>query len=214
MARGRGLCLRTCFILRHVCDGGEVGCSSRRIATTHRLYVRSDRQRNAPRSPRRSSASLPSSTISTYGLRRAPPIRSVLATTHHRPGYETGSGMERIHAKGLAPLGGHVDLAIRAIEILEQSAALLVCHAPLLALVALRGTPVAPIARVAPVAPAAIIPPAAVALLHRTLCLKGRTVRRAPALRSRQRRCQQSQDGNDQEHPFHRSIPQRSICHV
>src|SRR6185295_15810014 len=77
---------RTYFIYRHVCDGGEVGCSSRRIATTHRLYVRSDRQRNAPRSPRpfglrpgRSSAALPSSTISTYGLRRAPCIRSVLA---------------------------------------------------------------------------------------------------------------------------------------
>ena len=92
-------CARTYFIYRHVCDGGELGCSSRRIATTHRLYVRSDRQRNAPRSPRpsglrpgRSPAALPSSTISTYGLRRAPCIRSVLATTHHAPIYEVGSG--------------------------------------------------------------------------------------------------------------------------
>src|SRR5262245_14355035 len=41
--------------------------------------------------PGRSSASLPGLTISTYGLRRAPRIRSVLATTHHAPSYETGS---------------------------------------------------------------------------------------------------------------------------
>ena len=92
---------RTYFIYRHVCDGGELGCSSRRIATTHRLYVRSDRQRNAPRSrrpfglrPGRSSPALPSLTISTYGLRRAPRIRSVLATTHHAPIYEIGSSHE------------------------------------------------------------------------------------------------------------------------
>jgi len=42
--------------------------------------------------PGRSAASLPSLTISTYGLRRAPRIRSVLATTHHAPIYEIGSG--------------------------------------------------------------------------------------------------------------------------
>src|SRR5215813_11551299 len=41
--------------------------------------------------PGRSSASLPGLTISTYGLRRAPRIRSVLATTHHAPIYEIGS---------------------------------------------------------------------------------------------------------------------------
>src|SRR5499426_2063946 len=41
--------------------------------------------------PGRSAAALPSSTISTYGLRRAPCIRSVLATTHHAPIYEIGS---------------------------------------------------------------------------------------------------------------------------
>src|SRR5262249_27486575 len=37
------------------------------------------------------SASLPGLTISTYGLRRAPRIRSVLATTHHAPIIEIGS---------------------------------------------------------------------------------------------------------------------------
>src|SRR5262249_22341964 len=41
--------------------------------------------------PGRSSASLPGLTISTYGLRRAPRIRSVLATTHHAPIIEIGS---------------------------------------------------------------------------------------------------------------------------
>src|SRR6185295_9022893 len=41
--------------------------------------------------PGRSSAALPSSTISTYCLRRAPCIRSVLATTHHAPTIEIGS---------------------------------------------------------------------------------------------------------------------------
>src|SRR5262247_3581291 len=41
--------------------------------------------------PGRSAAALPSLTISTYGLRRAPYIRSVLAATHHAPSYETGS---------------------------------------------------------------------------------------------------------------------------
>ena len=62
-------------------------------------YCKGDRQQDAPRSPRpfglrpgRPSVSLPSLTISTYGLRRAPNIRSVLATTHHAPIYEIGSG--------------------------------------------------------------------------------------------------------------------------
>src|SRR6202008_3648223 len=41
--------------------------------------------------PGRSSTALPSSTISTYCLRPAPCIRSVLATTHHAPAYEIGS---------------------------------------------------------------------------------------------------------------------------
>src|SRR5215510_14780456 len=41
--------------------------------------------------PGRSAAALPSLTILTYGLRRAPCIRSVLATTHHAPSYEVGS---------------------------------------------------------------------------------------------------------------------------
>ena len=41
--------------------------------------------------PGRSAAALPSSTISTYGLRQAPCIRSVLTTTHHAPIYEIGS---------------------------------------------------------------------------------------------------------------------------
>src|SRR5262249_28666287 len=61
-------------------------------------YYEGSRQRDAPRSPRpsglrpgRSFTALPSSTISTYGLRRVPCIRSVLATTQHEPGYETGS---------------------------------------------------------------------------------------------------------------------------
>ena len=61
-------------------------------------YCKGYRQRNAPRSPRpsglwpgRSAAALPSLTISTYGLRRAPCIRSVLAATHHAPIYEIGS---------------------------------------------------------------------------------------------------------------------------
>src|SRR5262245_1652542 len=44
--------------------------------------------------PGRSSASLPGLTISTYGQRRAPRIRSVLATTHHAPSYEIGSSMK------------------------------------------------------------------------------------------------------------------------
>jgi hypothetical protein len=44
----------------------------------------------APRSGAQAAA-LPSSTISTYGLPRAPCIRSVLATTHHAPIYEIGS---------------------------------------------------------------------------------------------------------------------------
>src|SRR5262247_1284310 len=62
-------------------------------------YCKGSRQRDAPRSPRpsglrpgRSAAALPSLTISTYGLPRAPCIRSVLATTHHAPIYEIGSG--------------------------------------------------------------------------------------------------------------------------
>ena len=61
-------------------------------------YCKGDRQQDAPRSPRpfglrpgRSAALLPSLTISTYGLRRAPRIRSVLATTHHAPIIEIGS---------------------------------------------------------------------------------------------------------------------------
>src|SRR5262249_14847083 len=84
---------RTCFITRHVWDavrGGESEAICR--------YCEGSRQRNARRLPRpsglrpgRSAAALPSSTISTYGLRRAPCIRSVLATTHHAPSYETGS---------------------------------------------------------------------------------------------------------------------------
>src|SRR5262245_56693782 len=41
--------------------------------------------------PGRSSASLPGLTISTYGLRRAPRIRSALATTHHAPIIDIGS---------------------------------------------------------------------------------------------------------------------------
>src|SRR5215813_2977357 len=45
--------------------------------------------------PGRSSASLPGLTISTYGLRRAPRIRSVLATTHHAPIIELGSSASR-----------------------------------------------------------------------------------------------------------------------
>ena len=45
--------------------------------------------------PGRSAAALPFSTISTYGLRRAPCIRSVLATTHHAPTIEIGSAHER-----------------------------------------------------------------------------------------------------------------------
>jgi len=64
-------------------------------------YFEGPRRRNAPRSPRpsglrpgRSAASLPFSTISTYGLRRAPCIRSVLATTHHAPIYEIGSSLD------------------------------------------------------------------------------------------------------------------------
>src|ERR1700752_4991883 len=39
------------------------------------------------------SAALPSSTVSTYCLRRVPCIRSVLAATHHAPVYEIGSEM-------------------------------------------------------------------------------------------------------------------------
>src|SRR6185436_14961359 len=65
-------------------------------------YCKGDRQQYAPRSPRPSglrpggsAAALPSSTISTYCLRRAPCIRSLLATTHHAPIYETGSDMRQ-----------------------------------------------------------------------------------------------------------------------
>ena len=61
-------------------------------------YCEGSRRRDAPTSPRpfglrpgRSSASLTGLTISTYGLRRPPRIRSVLATTHHAPIYEIGS---------------------------------------------------------------------------------------------------------------------------
>src|SRR5262245_6174301 len=61
-------------------------------------YCKGERRQDAPRSPRpfglrpgRSAAALLSLTISTYGLRRAPCIRSVLATTHHAPIYEIGS---------------------------------------------------------------------------------------------------------------------------
>src|SRR5215470_1681946 len=50
--------------------------------------------------PGRSAAALPSLTISTYGLPRAPCIRSVLATTHHAPGYETGSNKSKPHRFG------------------------------------------------------------------------------------------------------------------
>src|SRR6185295_16170078 len=67
-------------------------------------YCEGSRQRDAPRSPRpfglrpgRSSTALPSLTISAYGLRRAPCIRSVLATTHHAPVYEMGSEHIREH---------------------------------------------------------------------------------------------------------------------
>ncbi len=41
--------------------------------------------------PGRASAALPSLTILTYGLRRAPCIRSVLATTHRASIIEIGS---------------------------------------------------------------------------------------------------------------------------
>src|SRR5262245_23677492 len=53
------------------------------------------------------SAALPSSTISTYCLRRAPCIRSGLATTHHVPGYETGSMSYRAGC-GCTPPNGTV----------------------------------------------------------------------------------------------------------
>src|SRR5215467_7490526 len=46
--------------------------------------------------PGRSSASLPGLTISTYGLRRAPRIRSVLAATHHAPIIEIGSKLIKL----------------------------------------------------------------------------------------------------------------------
>src|SRR5262252_3957111 len=61
--------------------------------------------------PGRSSASLPGLTISTYGLRRAPRIRSVLATTHHAPIYEIGSNRgERQAGGGGSPIANCLPL--------------------------------------------------------------------------------------------------------
>src|SRR5215510_138139 len=56
--------------------------------------------------PGRSSASLPGLTISTYGLRRAPRIRSVLATTHHAPIIEIGSGIATGRARRVQQRAG------------------------------------------------------------------------------------------------------------
>src|SRR5262245_48296550 len=91
--------LRTCFMTRHVCDGGEVGCRSRRRVRSNMSILRGLPTKRCAQiapsppglRPGRSSAALPSSTISTYCLRRAPCIRSVLATTHHASIYEIGS---------------------------------------------------------------------------------------------------------------------------
>src|SRR5262247_2389530 len=88
--------------------------------------------------PGRSAAALPFSTISTYGLRRAPCIHSVLATTHHAPIYEIGSSelcatarrtrtITAVHpayvpvknllaVDGLQPLDG-VDVALGVVEV-------------------------------------------------------------------------------------------------
>src|SRR5512147_1127915 len=81
---------------------------SGRFATAGRTPAEMGAQRrsrcSAPRPfglrPGRSAASLPSLTISTYGLRRAPRIRSVLATTHHAPIYEIGSSHFRQKGAG------------------------------------------------------------------------------------------------------------------
>lgn len=103
-----------------------------------------------------------------------------------------------------------------------QTTAFLVGHAPLMALIALRGTSiVAPTAAIAAIAAVTGIPtiaaaagipavaPGALALNAMTI-----TVRRAPALRCRERRRKQPQNSYDQEHLFHGSVPQRSACHM
>src|SRR5215831_1158236 len=90
---------RTYLNDRHVCDGGDVGCRSRRRARSNMSILRGFPTKRCAQSapsppglrPGRSSTSLPGLTISTYGLRRAPRIRSVLATTHHAPIIEIGS---------------------------------------------------------------------------------------------------------------------------
>src|SRR5262245_6509961 len=66
------------------------------IARAPDKEMRPDRPVPLGLQPGRSAAALPSSTISTYGLRRAPCIRSVLATTHHAPIYEIGSNLESL----------------------------------------------------------------------------------------------------------------------
>jgi hypothetical protein len=60
------------------------------LCTPPRSHPR--RRGPAPRSGAQAAA-LPSLTISTYGLPRAPCIRSVLVTTHHAPIYEIGSAI-------------------------------------------------------------------------------------------------------------------------
>src|SRR5215813_3975912 len=63
-------------------------------------YCEGSRQRDAPRSPRPTRVAARTVgccvALSTYGLRRAPCIRSVLATTHHAPIYEIGSNLESL----------------------------------------------------------------------------------------------------------------------
>src|SRR5262249_34973519 len=89
-------------------DGGAVPARTRVGATRERAtaprlnaclrtcVVASPEDIGAPAPPCGApSASLPGLTISTYGLRRAPRIRSVLATTHHAPIIELGSSASR-----------------------------------------------------------------------------------------------------------------------
>jgi len=85
-----------------VCDGGELGCSSRRARRRIDSMLGEIRQRNAPKSPRpfglkpkRAPALSQGLPISTYWLRLASRIHPVLVATHHVRGREIGSNILR-----------------------------------------------------------------------------------------------------------------------
>ena len=86
---------RACLNHIHVCDGGNVGCSSRsKFAVIPRVLQELATTKCAPSGRLHRCAACP---YSRYGLYIAPCIHPVLAATHHVGIYEIGSKQSRFH---------------------------------------------------------------------------------------------------------------------